>query len=390
VGYPGERPVIDGQNSRATGISIRGNYITVGNLRVTNHTGHDIDVDRSSFVVLDNLEIYITGRALHIQESNNITVKNSTITTPTNIARQTDGIYSQRNRNNIYENNQIVIYNQDPNGHDDAIQLYQDESAIVRNNYLAQVNSKSGNAQGLYATTMYGISRFYNNVVNLGNAQSNALSFRKLDGTGTVEIVGNTVYGQRPYHGIWVTETDNPIVKNNLVRLLTGPALTLSGSGSGVSNNITNVDPKFVSVANLDFHLQSSSPAINTGASLGSPYNTDKDGKSRPQGSAWDIGAYEYGGSVGPSSAPTTFPGTVSPTRTRTPTPRPVSPTVTPIANRKPGDANGDGWVNSLDLLTLVLHFFQSTGNGANDGDFNNDGSVNVFDLEILATNYGK
>ena len=50
------------------------------------------------------------------------------------------------------------------------------------------------------------------------------------------------------------------------------------------------------SCSNFDLRLQSGSPAINVGADLSSIWSnaTDKDGVSRPQGSAWDIGAYEY------------------------------------------------------------------------------------------------
>jgi hypothetical protein len=33
---------------------------------------------------------------------------------------------------------------------------------------------------------------------------------------------------------------------------------------------------------------------IDAGVTLETPYNFDRDGVSRPQGSAWDIGAYEY------------------------------------------------------------------------------------------------
>ncbi len=366
MGYPGERPVIDGQNVRGTGISISGSYITVSNLKITNHIGHDVDVDRSSFVTLENLEVYVTGRALFIQNSNNVTVRNSIITTPTNVARQTDGIYSQTNKNNIYEGNTITIYNTDPTGHDDAIQMFMDDSMIARNNYLAQVNSKTSNAQGLYATTMFGTSQFYNNVVNLGNAQSNALSFRRLPdlgGTGTVEIVGNTVYGQRLGHGIWVTETDNPIVKNNLVYTPSGPTLTLSGSTAGVSNNLgTNTDPKFVNIGNLDFHLQTGSPAINAGVNLGSPYNTDKDGNFRPVGNGWDVGAYEYGGGV---------------------------PVITPTPGVKTGDVNGDGKVDIIDIGIVIDNYGKSPIPNVK-ADVNHDGKVDIIDIGIVIDNYGR
>ena len=35
-------------------------------------------------------------------------------------------------------------------------------------------------------------------------------------------------------------------------------------------------------------------PGQDEGTDLGSSYNTDKLGTSRPQGSGWDMGAYEY------------------------------------------------------------------------------------------------
>jgi hypothetical protein len=60
-------------------------------------------------------------------------------------------------------------------------------------------------------------------------------------------------------------------------------------------------DPRFVAlpIGNVtgsgDWRLQSSSPAIDKGASLEGPYNFDLNGISRPQSSKWDIGAYEYG-----------------------------------------------------------------------------------------------
>lgn len=68
----------------------------------------------------------------------------------------------------------------------------------------------------------------------------------------------------------------------------------IKGTGS-----INGGDPKFVSVYddcvnnNCDFNLQIDSPLKDVGATL-TGFSTDKAGTSRPQGSAWDIGAYEY------------------------------------------------------------------------------------------------
>ncbi len=59
------------------------------------------------------------------------------------------------------------------------------------------------------------------------------------------------------------------------------------------ANDITGQDPLFVNAANDDFHLTSSSPAINKGTSLGAP-GLDFEDDPRPQGSGVDIGADEF------------------------------------------------------------------------------------------------
>ena len=67
--------------------------------------------------------------------------------------------------------------------------------------------------------------------------------------------------------------------------------------------------PAFVSYTPLapenDFHLNSTDTiAKDAGVSLNSYFSTDKDGTSRPQGLAWDIGAYEYVSFVPDTTSP--------------------------------------------------------------------------------------
>lgn len=66
-------------------------------------------------------------------------------------------------------------------------------------------------------------------------------------------------------------------------------------------------DPRFVNASGGDFHLTSASPAINAGVSSSAP-STDHDGAARPQGGAFDIGAYEFGSGSTTNPTPTPVP----------------------------------------------------------------------------------
>jgi len=70
------------------------------------------------------------------------------------------------------------------------------------------------------------------------------------------------------------------------------------------SNSLFGVDPKFADVLLEDFHLAINSPAIDYGANLPQYVVTDKDGISRPQGPAWDIGVYEFVSGSPPANQP--------------------------------------------------------------------------------------
>jgi len=67
-----------------------------------------------------------------------------------------------------------------------------------------------------------------------------------------------------------------------------------------LGQGLISKDPLFVAPAwgkTGDYHLQKESPARDTGASTEVP-PTDLDGKKRPQGEGFDLGAYEYGQDV--------------------------------------------------------------------------------------------
>jgi parallel beta-helix repeat protein len=112
------------------------------------------------------------------------------------------------------------------------------------------------------------------------------------------KVLNNTFYGNS--HG--GLKADNPsatniTVKNNI--FFKNSLYDFKGSGLVMSHNLTT-DPKFVNASGGNFRLQSGSPAINAGVTL-PDVACDFDGNGRPAGPAYDMGAYEYGGT--PSSS---------------------------------------------------------------------------------------
>ena len=116
-------------------------------------------------------------------------------------------------------------------------------------------------------------------------------------------------------------------------------------------------DPLFVS-GGTNFHLQAASPAINAGADVG--LTTDFAGVPVPQGSAPDIGAYEY-----------------------------KSGTTPPPLTYSKADLNQDSFVNLADLDILKLDFSKLTANLLNSkSDIDGDGTVTIKDVGIMMSEW--
>jgi len=132
-------------------------------------------------------------------------------------------------------------------------------------------------------------------------------------GSGNVQLWNNTLYdcGARGTSAAGaIAHASGPVgieMSNNLI-LATGSEAYFSGDTTGISgsNNLlfggtgaaafltatVSSDPLLVAPASHDFHLGAQSPAVDHGVSEAA-VTTDFDGNARPQGAAFDIGAYE-------------------------------------------------------------------------------------------------
>jgi hypothetical protein len=180
--------------------------------------------------------------------------------------------------------------------------------------------------------------------MNYGGIQIQSLG----TSVGTYQIYNNTFYNDSPAHSgvqpggvisFGLEGTYSTIVRDNILYATANAPCYLyfddSSSGSRMnvtfSNNLyygagtgpngcnwnvgslsvnsdanaVNGDPQFVSASAANFHLNSTSPAINAGMNTG--VAMDYDGYARPQGTAYTIGAYEYasGTSTGQVLPPT-------------------------------------------------------------------------------------
>jgi hypothetical protein len=219
-----------------------------------------------------------------------------------------------------------------------GIQLYNGSVGTyninLHDNMVYNIRCDGLNPQSVDATK--GFFNIYNNVVyhaGTGPDPGDLANYTCLysGGSGTMQVYNNTFYdcGSRGGGSGAILGPGLPTVFRNNIIYATGSEPYLEGGSSSItgSNNLwfgagngpsqttanVNADPMFVT-AGSDFHLQSSSPAIDAGVTISSLI-LDIAGVSRPQGAGYDIGAYEYfkgGSSVQRPNPPTNLTVTVN------------------------------------------------------------------------------
>jgi hypothetical protein len=154
-------------------------------------------------------------------------------------------------------------------------------------------------------------TELYNNVVyetgrSVGaTTAGNGITVAVGDGNATISpnVFNNTVV-RAANHGISLnSRIKGGVVRDNIVSEWGNSALSLSGntSSNNLSAAITTV--RFADAASLNFQLRDDSPARDKGTSADFPRNDFRD-FSRPQGKAYDLGAFEFSSALAEPRAP--------------------------------------------------------------------------------------
>lgn len=181
-------------------------------------------------------------------------------------------------------------------------------SALIYNNLLYD-NDRSGIK--ISATKsgfpMSGV-KVYNNTI-AGNG-TQGIQITTSNTTVTIaEMKNNVIFSSTNFEMFVSSGVTLSDVDYNLYYRASGNSFSYQGAektwaqwqGLGFDANGLNTDP----LLNGDYTPNDSSPVVDVGIDLSGTFTTDKNNITRPQGSAWDMGAYEFisGGIFFPAGA---------------------------------------------------------------------------------------
>jgi parallel beta-helix repeat protein len=167
---------------------------------------------------------------------------------------------------------------------------------VVRNNRIFDNARVGARGAGIGISNGEG-NLAYNNVI-FGNKIGIQVDYSAV----ASKLYNNTVFANAGY-GIYLGDgAADSDVRNNLV-FGNAPDYTDAGARTSAGANLIGGDPGIVDASRFDARLRASSPAIDRGETL-DDVKFDHAGVPRPQGAAFDVGAYEYSRVPKPTSPP--------------------------------------------------------------------------------------
>jgi hypothetical protein len=165
------------------------------------------------------------------------------------------------------------------------------DGTLIRNNVF--YNTRHGWAVQVYPGSLSNI-RILNNTFANGNPNKNYTSIVLDANISSSMIVNNVFYNPEGGKTIEAAGFAGTItIANNITMGNAMHDRSSTPSGMTLTNNMVGTNVLFANYAGLDFRLQSGSPAINAGQTL-ALVTIDFDGRLRPRGAAYDIGAFEF------------------------------------------------------------------------------------------------
>jgi hypothetical protein len=423
--------IANGDSTFAAGVFVYGtgtNHLIFRNLNIHNFYSGGFEIvplewnpangDRVDNVIIDGCTIHDVGvgpdpgsynEMISLIGVTNYEIKNNTL-----YNSDKEGINPKLGSSNGKIHDNVV--------HDILIGIYPDSASVAQGNIEIYNNKTYNNSYGgiilaaegshndltnvnVYNNIIYGNGRgfivenynfnisfnFYNNTLYNNSADGADIAIYNSAAKTKGNIFNNIISAANGESLIYFSESQPNVTVDHNLFYSTG-----SYTASTLGTNSIKANPLFVSPSSGDFHLQSTSPAINVGATAGAP-SIDFASAARPQGSGIDVGAYEYGGSTPVNVTPTATPApTSTPKPTSTPTPKPTStptpkPTSTPLPNAptatpttKPTATPTPKPVTSTPVPTTLpssitsglvgyWNFNEGTGTTAKDSSGNND-----------------
>ena len=306
-------------------------HITIESNYTYNTFSSGIGVWNSSYITLKNNEIELAcndggQECITVSNSANCEIMKNNIHNNGLGTNGGEGIDIKEGSHdiNVYQNevhhlnNRLGIYADAWDLHTYNINFYQN---IVHHCSETGIAVASENGGLIENVNIYNNLIYYNKYDGIELGEWSDIGFTGVKPIKNIKIINNTCYKNGSYSNGWAygINIDNPdaqniIIRNNICsennaqiafqQISSGGVVdhnlffgnnTASGTLYGTDSIIGN--PLFADTNIYDFHLLSNSPAIDNGSSIDAP-NIDFDSTNRPNGSGFDIGAYEYHSSL--------------------------------------------------------------------------------------------